>query len=86
LRFFGFEGWHSQWHVHAVAASWAGGRLPGMDPFIVRGVLDAAGTKRRLDINVTIEAHADDGSAELGGTAYAYYRSQHADCCGHQVS
>jgi len=57
-----------------------------MDPFIVRGVLDAAGTKRRLDINVTIEAHADDGSAELGGTAYAYYRSQHADCCGHQVS
>jgi len=72
-----FEGWHSERHVHAVAARGACGRKATIEPLVMRDNHGAAGTNRRLDINGTIGTHADNTSVYLGGIA------QNERCCQH---
>jgi len=86
LRSIRFEGWHSEWDVHAVAARGACGRWAMINPLVMRDNRGAASTNRRFDINATIGNQADNTSAYLGGVAQNERCRQHENRCGQMAS
>ncbi len=56
-----------------------------MKILVMMGILGAAGTIRRLDINLTIRANADKSSAELVGSAENQRYYQEKSRCGQGV-
>ena len=86
LRSIRSEGWHSERDVHAVAARGACGGQAMINPLVMRDHHGAAGTNRRLDINLTIGNQADNTSAYLGGITQNERCCQHENRCGHLAS
>ena len=84
---FGIQERHPKLHIHAVAATEGGCRRQPRRVFLlVRGGHGAAGTKRRLDINLAIGANTDSGSAEQACTSDREYCGQQASRDGHRLA